>query len=162
MYLFEHDGRLRWTFRPEGKVRFGDDAFGPSWIVDRAFVTADPAGGPGRAIWISFVDMALFPSAIQRLDPKTGVSLGAYWTNGSIVTAALDTSSPAQPKLLVGACYNETKAGSLSVLDALNPNGSAPATLDKYRCMDCPPGEPMAFLVFPKPARFAHCSSPSR
>mgnify|MGYP000040801354 CR=1 FL=1 len=32
---------------------------------------------------------------------------------------------------------------------------SAPATLDKYRCMDCPPGEPLAFLVFPKPARFA-------
>jgi hypothetical protein len=155
LYVFERDGRLRWTYKPAVKVRFGDDAFGPSWIVDRAFVTADPAGGPGRAIWISFVDMALFPSAIERLDPKTGGPLGAYWTNGSIVTAALDTSSPSQPKLLVGACYNETKAGSLSVLDALNPTGSAPAALDKYRCMDCPPGEPLAFLVFPKPARFA-------
>lgn len=155
LHVFEHDGKLRWSYRPAIKVRFGDDTFGPSWIVDRAFVTPDPAGGPGRAIWVSSVDMALFPSAIQRLDSRTGVPLGAYWTNGSIVTAALDASSPAQPKLLVGACYNESRAGSLSVIDALNPNGSAPAALDKYRCMDCPPGEPLAFLVFPKPARFA-------
>jgi hypothetical protein len=100
------------------------------------------------------VDLALFPSAIQRLDPNTGAPLSAYWTNGSIVTAALDAST-SPPKLYVGACYNETRAGSLSVLDALNPNGSAPATLDKYRCLDCPPGEPLAFLVFPKPSRFA-------
>lgn len=155
LYVFEHDGKLRWTYRPEIRVRFGDDAFGPSWIVDRGFITPDPAGGRGRAIWVSFIDMALFPSAIERLDTKTGAPLGAYWTNGSIVTAALDTSTPAQPKLLVGACYNETRAGSLSVVDALDPNGSAPAALDKYRCMDCPPGEPLAFLVFPKPARFA-------
>ena len=154
LYLFEQDGRLRWMFKPEVKVRFGEDTFGPSWLVDRGFVTPDPAGGPGRAIWVSMVDLALFPSAIQRLDPKTGVPLSAYWTNGSIVTAALDASS-SPPKLYVGACYNETRAGSLSVLDALNPSGSAPAALEKYRCMDCPPGEPLAFLVFPKPSRFA-------
>jgi hypothetical protein len=153
-YLFEQDGSLRWTFKPEVKVRFGDDTFGPSWLVDRAFVTPDPAGGPGRALWVSMIDLALFPSAIQRLDPKTGVPLSAYWTNGSIVTAALDASS-SPPKLYVGACYNETRAGSLSVLDALNPSGSAPAAIEKYRCLDCPPGEPLAFLVFPKPSRFA-------
>jgi hypothetical protein len=151
--LFEHDGRVRWIFRPTGRVRFGADTFGPSWIVDRAFVTADPAGGPGRAIWAVLYDSALFPSSIQRVDPRTGEPSSAYWTNGSIVAAALDASA-SPPKLLVGACYNETKDGSLSVLDALNPNGSAPAELDKYRCTACPPGEPLAFLVFPKPARF--------
>lgn len=154
LYVFEHDGRLRWSFRPDVKVRFGEDAFGPSWLVDRGFVTPNPGGGPGRALWVSMVDLALFPSAIQRLDPKTGAPLSAYWTNGSIVAAALDAST-SPPKLYVGACYNETRAGSLSVLDALNPTGSAPATLEKYRCMDCPPGEPLAFLVFPKPSRFA-------
>jgi hypothetical protein len=41
------------------------------------------------------------------------------------------------------------------VLDALNPSGSAPAERAKYRCTTCPPGEPLAFVVFPKPARFA-------
>jgi hypothetical protein len=153
LYLFEHDGRVRWTHKPTVSVRFGDEMFGPSWIVQKAFVTADPAGGNGRAIWVVLYDSALFPSSIRRLDPRTGSPLSEYWTNGSIVTAALDGST-SPPRLLVGACYNETRAGSLSILDALNPNGSAPAATGKYRCTSCPPGEPMAFLVFPKPARF--------
>jgi len=153
LYLFEHDGRVRWTHKPTVTVRFGDEAFGPSWIVQKAFVTPDPAGGKARAIWAVLYDSALFPSSIRRLDPETGSPLSDYWTNGSIVTAALDEST-SPPRLLVGACYNETRAGSLSILDALNPNGSAPAATGKYRCTSCPPGEPMAFLVFPKPARF--------
>jgi len=153
LYLFEADGRVRWAYQPELTVRFGADTFGPSWIVDRVFVTADPAGGQGKAVWAVLFDTALFPSAIQRLDVKTGAPQSAYWSNGSIATAVLDTSlSP--PRLLVGACYNETKAGSLSVLDARDPSGSAPAEFEKYRCTSCPPKGPLAFLVFPKPARF--------
>jgi hypothetical protein len=153
LYLFEADGRVRWVYQPEVTVRFGADTFGPSWIVDRAFVTADPEGGPRKAVWAVLFDMALFPSAIQRLDVKTGAPQSAFWSNGSITTAVLDASwSP--PTLLVGACHNETKAGSLAVLDARDPNGSAPAELEKYRCTSCPPKDPLAFLVFPKPARF--------
>lgn len=153
LYLFEHDGRVRWRFQPKLTVRFGTETFGPSWIVDRVFVTDDPAGGQGKALWAVLIDTALFPSSIQRLDAATGLPESAYWTNGSIFTAALDASS-SPPRLLVGACYNETKSGSLSVLDARDPNGSAPAEIEKYRCTSCPPGEPLAFLVFPKPARF--------
>ena len=153
LYLFEHNGEVRWVFQPTVTVRFGTTSFGPSWIVDRTIVTAEPGGGPGRAIWAVLYDPALFPSSIQRLDPRTGAPLSAYWTNGSILTAALDQSA-SPPKLFVGACYNETRAGSLSVLDALNPNGSAPAEMEKYRCTSCLPGDPLAFLVFPKPARF--------
>ena len=153
LHLFNSDGTLRWAFEPQLTMYFGAEAFGPSWIVDRAFVTADPAGGPGKAIWAVLLDTALFPSSIMRLDAATGTSVTEYWTAGSIVTAALDRSGSA-PRLLVGACHNETRAGSLSVLDALNPTGSAPAEVEKYRCASCPPGAPLDFLVFPKPARF--------
>jgi len=154
LHLFNSDGTLRWAFAPKLTMRFGTETFGPSWIVDRAFVTADPAGGPGKAIWAVLFDTALFPSSIMRLDAATGTPVTEYWTAGSITAAALDMSGPA-PRLLVGACHNETRAGSLSVLDALNPTGSAPAEVEKYRCASCPPGAPLDFLVFPKPARFA-------
>ncbi|HSP92262.1 MAG TPA: hypothetical protein VLN08_15205, partial [Vicinamibacterales bacterium] len=154
LHRFNSDGTIRWTFEPELTMYFGAETFGPSWIVDRAFVTADPAGGPGKAIWAVLFDTALFPSSIMRIDLATGTPLTAYWTAGSITSAALDMSGP-EPRLLVGACHNETRAGSLSVLDALNPTGSAPAEVDKYRCASCPPGAPLDFLVFPKPARFA-------
>ena len=105
---------------------------------------------PRRAIWAVLYDSALFPSSIQRLDPGTGSPLSEYWTNGSIVTAALDASA-SPPRLLVGACYNETRAGSLSVLDALNPDGfrtggdgEVPVHVVPARGADGVPGLPQA------------------
>jgi hypothetical protein len=153
LYLFEHDGRLRWTYQPSLSVRFGSETFGPSWFVTRVFVTADPGGGPGRAMWGVLYDAALFPSVLQRLDPRTGAPLSAFWSNGYVVTLALDLGGNRR-RLILGSCNNEHKAGSLVVLDAMNPNGSAPAVTEKYRCTSCPPGDPTLFLIFPKPARF--------
>jgi len=40
------------------------------------------------------------------------------------------------------------------VLDANDPNGSAPAENEKYRCTSCAPSAWPAFFVFPTPARF--------
>jgi hypothetical protein len=153
LYVFEHDGRLRWTYQPSLSVRFGRETFGPSWFVTRVFVTADPDGGPGRALWGVLYDSALFPSALQRLDPRTGKPLSVFWSNGYVVTLALDLEGNRR-RLILGSCNNEHKAASLVVLDAMNPNGSAPAETEKYRCMSCPAGDPALFLVFPKPARF--------
>jgi hypothetical protein len=153
LYLFEHDGRLRWMYKPSVSVRFGTETFGPSWILDRVFVTADPAGGRGRAIWAVMYDAALFPSLLQRLNPRTGDPQSAYWSNGYIVTLAVDLTE-GRRRLFVGAANNEHKAGSLAVLDARDPGGSAPAETEKYRCTSCPPRDPDVFMVFPRAARF--------
>jgi hypothetical protein len=149
----EHDGRVRWVYRPTMQVRLGADAFGPSWIVDRVYETPDPAGGRGKALWAVVQDLALFPSAVQRLDSRTGRPLSTYWSNGHILAVALDAEG-GRHRLFVGASHNERRAGSLAVLDALRPDASAPAELEKYRCTSCPPGAPQVFLVFPRPFRF--------
>ncbi len=154
LHLFEHDGRLRWSYQPSGTVNFGADTFGPNWHVDRAYVTANPGGRPGRALWAVSYHLALFPSSVQRLDPKTGAPLGTYWSNGFVTALALGGSDD-RPLLFVGAANNEHKAASLAVLDARNPNGSAPAENVKYRCTSCAPSEWPAFVVFPRPARFS-------
>jgi len=78
LHLFEHDGRLRWSYQPSGTVTFGAETYGPNWHVDRAYVTANPGGRQGRAIWAVTYHLALFPSSVQRLDPKTGAPLGTY------------------------------------------------------------------------------------
>jgi len=153
LYLFEHDGRVRWMHKPSLSVRFGTETFGPSWFVNKVFMTADPGGSSGRAIWAIMYDAALFPSLLQRLDARTGKPLSAYWSNGYVVTLALDLGN-GRRRLILGTCNNERKAGSLVVLDAMNPNGASPAETEKYRCTSCPTGDPDVFLVFPKPARF--------
>ena len=153
LHLFEQDGRLRWTYQPSGTVMFGAETFGPNWHVDRAYVTATPDGLAGRAIWAVAYHVALFPSSVQRLDPSTGTPMSTYWSNGFVTALALGGSDD-RPLLYLGAANNEHKAASLAVLDARNPNGSAPAENEKYRCVSCAPSVWPAFVVFPRPARF--------
>jgi hypothetical protein len=153
LFLFNSDGSIRWTYQFAGDVVFGSQAFVPPWPVRGVFLTDDPDGTRRRALWVTSIDRMLFPSVLQRLDLTTGAPLGTYWSNGYILGLSL-LSIDGRPTLFVGASNNERKAGSLAVLDARNPNGSAPAEKGAYRCTSCPPGQPETFLVFQKPRRF--------
>ena len=153
LFLFNNDGNLRWTYQFAGEVRFGADTFGPPWPVQTVFLTDDPDGTDRRALWVASVDRMMFPTVLQRLDLTTGEPRSTYWSNGYVLAVAL-ARIDGRATLFVGAANNERKAGSLALMDAGNPNGSAPAEKDAYRCASCPPGEPETFLVFPKPKRF--------
>ena len=153
LYLFEHDGRVRWMYQPSLSVRFGKETFGPSWFVSRLFVTADPGGGRDAPSGPSCMTPRCSLPCSSASTRCTGKPMSAFWSNGYIIALALDVADN-RHRLFLGTCNNEHKASSLVVLDAMNPNGSAPAELEKYRCTSCPPGEPDVFLVFPKPARF--------
>jgi hypothetical protein len=153
VYVFDHDGTVRWRYRYTGSVTFGTERFDPPWTAHFVFATNRPEGGAGRALWVSSVERTSFPSVLQRLDVGTGRPLSSYWSNGYITSVALGTLG-GRKVLFVGGAFNDGKCSSLAALDATNPNGSAPAARDKYRCSDCPPGSPLAFVLFPKPARF--------
>ncbi len=153
VYLFNQDGTVRWQYRFQGAVTFGGQRFDPPWHPHFLFVTDRPEGGPGRAIWLASIERTSFPSVLQRLDIDTGRPVTNYWNNGYVTSVALG-SLGGRRVLLVGAAFNDTGFASLAVLDPLNPHGSAPAVRDKYRCDDCPPGQPLAFVLFPKPPRF--------
>jgi hypothetical protein len=154
LVLFNEDGTIRWSYRFDGTVGFGQATYGPPWAVRYAFVTPLLDGSAGRALWVASIERAEFPSVLQRLDAKTGAPLSTYWSNGYISSLATATWK-GKAVVLVGASSNETKASSLAVLDAADPNGSAPAVRDNYRCVSCGPKHPLAFVVFPRPARFA-------
>lgn len=154
VYVFDHDGTVRWRYRFSGSVTFGPDRFDPPWSPRFVYVTDRPEGGAGRALWVSSVERTAYPSVLQRLDVGTGLPLSSYWSNGYISSVALGTLGR-RKVLLVGGSFNDAKCSSLAVLDPMNPNGSAPAERAKYRCGNCPPGSPLAFVLFPKPARFA-------
>jgi hypothetical protein len=154
LYLFDgHGGTPRWTYHFTGEATFGRKRFPAPWFTSTVFVTVDPAGGSGAALWVVSQDVTLFPAVLQRVDPKTGKPLSTYWSNGYITSVAL-ARVDGRPRLLVGACNNETKGSALAVLDALNPNGVAPSETDEYRCASCEGAAPETFLVFLKPARF--------
>jgi hypothetical protein len=152
-YLFNADGTVRWTYRFDGSVRFGTTTYLAPWRARGTVLTPAPEDPARRALWAVSHERTDFPSVVQRLDLRTGRPLSHYWSNGNVESLAY-ASFQGRPVLLVGAANNEHMASSLAVLRATDPNGSAPAAAERYRCAACPPGAPVVFAVLPRPARF--------
>ena len=146
LFCFNTDGSIRFHHQPARVVEFGGKPFAPPWRGVSVFVSGPP-GGP-RDIWFVSTHLREFPTVLERLD-GAGHSTAEYWSNGQI-TSVVTGEVGGKLIVFVGAISNEFKGGSLAVLDAGHPSGSAPAASDDYRCTGCPPGQPLAFLVFPR------------
>jgi hypothetical protein len=85
---------------------------------------------------------------IQKLTPA-GQVVGEFWQAGH-PGRLREVERAGRRLLLVGGTRNEDFSAALSVLDADDPTGTAPADIDKYHCEDCPPGAPLAYLSFPR------------
>lgn len=149
-YCFNDDGSVRFSVMPgqtiTRTVRFGDDDFAPPFGVQR-FLLADEPGGRKSVLVISY-DPTWFPSVVQKYS-ASGKLLGEFWNPGRIYEAkVIDLGT--RRLLFVGATNNELHAGSLAVLDWNHPSGFGPATIPHYQCLNCPPGTPLAYFVFPE------------
>jgi hypothetical protein len=131
---------------PSYRVSFGDKLYAPPWRGVAVYVTG-PAARP-HDIWFASSHREEFPTVVVKLD-VTGNVKGAYWSNGQVYSVSVGEVARRQ-LALVGGINNEFKGGSLAILDAENPSGSAPAVSDHYRCADCPAGQPVSFFVFPR------------
>jgi hypothetical protein len=95
-----------------------------------------------------FIHDRWFPTLVRQLDPN-GHVLSEYWSNGYVeyVTTGRWWG---RPVTLVAGTNNEHRGASLAIFDGTGVQGSAPAVKADYTCMDCPPGRPLAFVVFPR------------
>jgi hypothetical protein len=146
LYAFESDGTLRFAHQPTRPVRFGDRLFTAPWLAHDVFLSR--AAGGGTDLWSVFVHGAWFPAVLQRLNPRGDV-LSEYWSNGYITWVSTHTWR-GRSIVLVGGTNNEHRGASLAIFDAGQVTGSAPAENPRYVCGDCPPGRPLAFVVFPR------------
>jgi hypothetical protein len=145
-HCFESDGTRRFTYEPPALIRFGATNYGAPFSVGRFAITPEPDGH--STIWLVVQHYHEFPTLVQKLDPR-GERLGEYWANGHSVVLAPATIDNRRV-MLVGGTSNETQGAALTVLDHDRPAGSVPADDPEYRCSTCPPGAPLAYLVFPK------------
>ena len=148
-YCFDSAGGLRWTFAVSRPRAFGGTTYAPPFPAYRILLV--PRLRSGRDVWLVSVHSPWFPSVMTRLEPD-GRTSGEYWSNGYI-TLASGAVLGGRRVLLVGARSNESEGASLALLDADSPSGAAPADAARYRCDDCPPGRPLRFVQFLKPAR---------
>ncbi|MEZ5316712.1 MAG: helix-turn-helix domain-containing protein [Vicinamibacterales bacterium] len=143
-YVLENNGSTRAVIRPNQHVSFGTDQFTGPWLPHRVFVVRS-ADGPH--VYASFVDGSLFPTMVLSLG-ATGEVLGEFWSDGYVNVIALGERG-GHPRLYLGATNNETRGATVAVFDTTTPTGSMPAVNERYRCTGCPPGGPLATVVFP-------------
>jgi len=146
LYCFNADGSLRFRHQPGRTVRFGTTDYTGPWRASRVFTTGRP--NEPKSIWLASYDLAGFPAVLERLD-ATGQVSGEYWSGGQV--GSVELSPPGGPRLVyVGASDDEYRSASLAVLDDSRPVGASPSASPAYRCQGCPPGTPIAFLLFPR------------
>jgi hypothetical protein len=144
---FEHNGNERFEYKPDRVAKYGGVEVHPPPMISPTFVLTADANGR-KHIWAQFQNNLNFPSVLAKLSPE-GKLLGEYWSNGHIQVLGASRLN-GKRVMLVGAAHNETRGASLAVLDYDNLSGSAPAEKPYYRCVDCLPGQPLKFVVFPR------------
>jgi hypothetical protein len=146
LYCFNADGTLRFRHQPGRTVRFGSTDYTGPWSASRVFTTSRP--NEPKSIWLASYHLAGFPGVLERLDVAGQVS-GEYWSGGPV--GSVELSPPGGPRLVfVGASDQEHRDASLAVLDDSRPMGASPSASPSYQCEGCPPGAPMAYLLFPR------------
>ena len=142
---FDADGTLRWTRTLDDRITVGPTTYTPPWLNHRFRMLNNPDGT--KSVWTTFIHAMEFPTFLEQIGPRGDV-ISRYWSNG-YVTAIRESTWNGRRVLLVGGVSNEHRGASFAVLDRAHPGGHAPAANPKYRCDDCPAGEPLGFVVIP-------------
>jgi hypothetical protein len=148
-HAFSHTGRLLWDYARAGSVVFGDTTYVSPFLARHFYLT--PRGPRGSAMWLVSNHRPWFPSVMEKVE-LDGTLMSEYWSAG-YVTMVWEGVVAGRRVVLVGARNNESQGASLAMLDAARPAGSAPAEEARYQCRSCPPGRPLRFVKFQKPAR---------
>ncbi len=145
---FSSGGTLLWRYVPEAVFRFAGRDFSGPWVIYDLMVSAEPRG---KVVWLAVNHHTWWPSYVVRLDgegrPETRfVNTGSTWSLGSF-------KKDEEEYILVGGFNNEPYQGSLAVLKADQEAATSPPgerADSAFRCEDCPPGLPVAYLLFPR------------
>lgn len=145
LLAFSATGESKWRFVSDERLQVGTRAFAGPWPISTWMAASD---GPFR-IALAAHDFTWWPSIVYVLDNRGGVA-GKFVNAGWIGTLARITT-PQGDRLVAGGISNSQAAGIVAVLDASRVNGHSPETAgSEFECHNCPAGEPLAYLVFPR------------
>lgn len=145
LMAFGTGGQLRWHVVHRDSYRFARDTFSEMWVSGGVSVH-DMAGRP-RIAW-TVHDNTWWPSALFLLDAYGGIE-GPFINSGWITTTTF-VKTPDGDYLLASGIRNSRQGAMLAVLDAKDIWGHSPEESgSKFTCLDCPPGGPLRYFVFP-------------
>ena len=146
LFAFSPAGELRWRMIREDSYRFAAQTFSPPW-VSRSLMVHDVGGQPTIAWTVHHYTW--WPSTLFILNEEGGLE-GRFVNSGWLNRTAV-SKSPDGDRLLAGGISNSRSGAMLAVLDAKAIDGSSPEEPgSEFECQNCPGGNPLRYLVFPR------------
>ncbi len=145
LYCYRLDGKLRWHYRPENKLKFRDREYEGPWLIYEYVVS--PPGAP-RSIWLAVAHHQWWPAFVVKLDAAGNGTV--QFVNSGLIYSLGFVQNPSGTYLLAGGVNNEPYAGMMAVLDMNGSPATSPQTAgSEFECRNCPPGKPARYFVFP-------------
>ncbi len=137
-------GRREWSLVANDRVQFREREFGPPWPTDDFAVYR--AGGETRIAW-AVHQFTWWPGLLISVNAK-GERRGLFVNSGWLRNVQ---PSPDGRVLFVTGITNSRRAYFMAVLDASHPSGRSPEPPGaETECVNCPPGNPLHYFVFPR------------
>ncbi len=145
LYCWNLDGALRWIYRPELTLKFRGGTFDARWkLMD--FIHTPALRDP---IWVSIGHEQWWPGAVVSLDRHGRPTLRLV--HGGLLFALGYAQGERQRRIVAAGVSNGAGAAAMIALDPDGPAASWPQDPQSmFHCIDCPTGQPAAYLLFPR------------
>ncbi len=146
LYCFGSTGKLLWSDEPKTVLTLGTKRYEAPWVPKQIVVSDEPGA---KTIWVNEVDPVWGKSFIARLD-RSGHSSIQFVNSGEIATMQRIHTARG-PMLWIAGFNDEYDTASLAIMRDTQEFASSPQTPGThFACRECRPGEPLAYLVFPR------------
>ncbi len=145
LHAFNADGSERFRRRPGRPLTFGTKQF-EGFTGNSVHFFIDDKGR--RRLFFLSSHRPWFPSVLEELDPQ-GRLVSEFVAAGSQISLTRQKFKGRDALAMTGF-HNETRGGSVIILDLDNPSGHAPAKDPAFTCMNCRDGAPLTILVAPR------------
>ncbi len=147
MYLlFSSAGRLLWNYSPQDVLKFGTESYSPPWAL-RGLQHITIHGE--KVVALAFTHNTWWPSIVVLLDEQ-GRPIRKF-ANAGWITSLISIDGPKGPLLVAGGANNAHNGAMIAILDPEQLAGSSPEEQSsRFECMNCGPGRPLKYFVFPR------------
>lgn len=145
LLAFNSDGSERFRKQAGRTVKYGDEEY-EGFNANSIYSLIDHQGK--RRLFLLGTHRQWFPSVLEELDSQ-GRVLAEYFASGAHTTLR---RLPVLERdiLALGGYHNETRGGSMTLLDLGDITGRAPGADRRYVCSTCLQRNPLGIVVVPR------------
>jgi len=153
VFLFEQNGRLRWSYQPGKRIKTLADEFTNNFITRILGAWNFRQDSPEKFILVVANHVTWYPTQITLLNPS-GQVIGEYWQAGHLSKDSLvveDVDEDGWNEIILGGTNNDFQCACLFIIDPRKVEGCSPSSGNpEFQLQDLTPGTQEYYILFPR------------